>query len=64
MYSILDRGFHLLLIGTIGVEIISVVYFYRKFSNVDILMINPLYNEHDDVFVLDLVTNIGHLDVS
>lgn len=38
--------------------------FDRKFSNVDILAINPLYNEHDDVFVLDLVTNIGHLDVS
>ena len=38
--------------------------FDRKFSDVNVLMINPLYNEHDDVFVLDLVTNIGHLDVS
>lgn len=38
--------------------------FDRKFSNADILTINPLYNERDNVFVLDLVTNIGHLDVS
>lgn len=38
--------------------------FERKFNSVDILAIVPLYNERDDVFVLDLLTNKGHLDVS
>lgn len=38
--------------------------FDHKFNGINVSMINPLYNERDDVFILDLVTNVGHLDVS